>query len=174
MNLQEKEQMVGELVGKFQAAELAVLVNYQGCTCEQLTALRKKLKPVGGRFAVVKNKLARRALEGTPGSSLKDLFAGPTGVVWSSEDPVAPAKIIKDFAKDNEKFSVKAGILGEDVLDAKQVESLANLPSREELLAKLLATINAPATRLLQTINAPGTQLARVLEAWRGDLEKKQ
>jgi large subunit ribosomal protein L10 len=174
MNLQEKEGMVGELVENFNSAELAVLVGYQGCTCEELTGLRKKLKPAGGKFAVVKNTLARRAIAGTPREGLQELFVGPTAVIWSDEDPVTPAKIIKEFAKESEKFSVKAGFLQGKVLSAKEIESLASLPTREELLAKLLALINAPATRLLQTINAPATQFARLLGAWRDEIQKKQ
>ncbi|MFN8390880.1 MAG: 50S ribosomal protein L10 [Bdellovibrionota bacterium] len=173
MNLQEKEGMVGELVEKFNGSELAVLIGYQGCTCEELTRLRKKLKPVGGQFAVVKNTLARRAVTGTERDGLKDMFVGPTAVVWSGEDPIGPAKVIKEFAKEIEKFTVKAGFVGEKVLSASEVETLASLPTREETLAKLLALINAPATRLLQTINAPASSLARLLGAWHSELEKR-
>ncbi len=165
--------MTGELVERFKAAELSVLVGYQGITCQELTDLRKKLKPVKGSFAVVKNTLARRALAGTAGEGLQDLFFGPTAVVWSAEDPVGPAKILKEFAKGNEKFSVKGGLLGDSVVDAKAIEALASLPSREQLLANLLALINAPATRLLQTVNAPASSLARLLGAWKSELEKK-
>ena len=174
MNSAEKEQMTGEFANRFRAAEMAVLVGYQGITCADLTDLRKKLKPVNGKFAVVKNTLARRALSGTPGEGLKDLFSGPTAVIWTGEDPVGPAKILKEFAKGNEKFSVKGGILGESIVDAKTIDALAALPSRNQLLANLLALINAPATRLLQTINAPASSLARLLGAWKSEIEKKQ
>ena len=173
MNSAEKEQMTGVLVDNFKGAELSVLVGYQGCTCEELTSLRKKLKPAGAKFAVVKNTLARRALVGTAGEKLGDMFVGPTAVCWTGEDPIGPAKILKDFAKENEKFSIKAGLLGESILASKDVDALAMMPSREQLLANLLALINAPATRLLQTINAPASQVARLLGAWKSEIEKK-
>ena len=180
MNLQEKETMVTDLGSSFKAAELAVVINYQGCTCAELTDLRKKLKPLGGKFAIVKNSLARRALadsnvaDKSVSDALNKFFEGPTAVVWSGTDPVGPAKLVKEFAKTNEKFTVKAGVLGESFLSAKEVDSLASMPSREELLAKLLGTINAPATRLLQTINVPAQQLVRLLGAWSAEIEKKQ
>lgn len=174
MNFAEKEQMTGELAERFKGAELAVVVSYQGCTCAELTGLRKKLKPVGGKFAVIKNNLARRALAGTSAEKLSDVFVGPIGIIWSGEDPIGPAKVARDFAKEVEKFTIKAGVLGDSVMDAKEVESLASMPSREQLLAKLLGLINAPATRLLQTMNAPATEFVRLLGAWRSELEKKQ
>ena len=173
MNSQEKEASVSALVDQFKGAELAVLIGYQGCTCAELTSLRKKLKPSGAKFAVVKNSLASRALKGTDGEKLEDLFVGPTGVIWSPEDPVGPAKVLKDFAKEIEKFSIKGGIIGDKILSTKDIETLAALPSREEILSNLLALINAPATRLLQTMNAPATQLVRTLGAWQTELEKR-
>lgn len=174
MNLQEKQQMAGDLSEKFSGAELAILVGYQGCKCEELTALRRQLRPAGAKMAVVKNTLVRRALTGTGREDLVKDLAGPTAVIWTGEDITTPAKAVLDFAKGNEKFVVKAGVLGDTVLDKKAVEALASLPSREELLAKLLALINAPATQLLRTINAPATQLVRLLGAWKAELEKKQ
>ncbi|MBP9838421.1 MAG: 50S ribosomal protein L10 [Proteobacteria bacterium] len=174
MNLQQKEVMTGELVEKFKNSQLAVLVGYQGITCAEIVSLRKKLKPSGAKFAVVKNTLARRAVKDTAADKLGDFFVGPTAVIWSDKDPVSPAKVIKEFAKENDKFQVKAGVLDDTILDAKGVDSLASLPSREELLGKLLGLLNAPATKLLQTLNAPASQVVRLLAAWRDEVEKKQ
>ena len=153
---------------------VALLVGYQGCKCSELTDLRRSLRPIGAEMAVIKNTLVRLALQGTGREALIKDLAGPTAVIWSSKDPVTPAKIALDFAKGNEKFVVKGAVVGDTLLDRKGVESLASLPSREELLAKLLSLINAPATRLLQTINEPATQVARVLGAWQSELEKRQ
>ena len=165
--------MVGDLTKRFAGAELSLFVGYQGCTCQELTSLRRKLRPIGAEMAIVKNTLVRRALKGTPCEGVAGDLEGPTAVIWSSNDPVAPAKLALDFSKGNEKFVLKAGALGDSVLDAKGIESLASLPSRDELLANLLALINAPATRLLQTMNAPATEVVRLLSAWKDELEKK-
>ncbi len=173
MNLQEKETLVSEVASRFDEAEFSVLVGYQGCTTAEILDLKKKLKPFGAKFAVIKNTLTKRALADTAAAPLTEFLVGPTALVWSEKDPVGPAKVLRDFAKENEKLKVRAGILGNDVLDAKALNSLAALPSREELLCKLLGLMNAPATKLLQTINAPAATLARLLGAWRDKLEKK-
>ena len=94
-------------------------------------------------------------------------------MIWSGEDPISPSKVVADFAKANEKFVIKAGVIDGSVLDADGVKQLAAMPSREQLLGKLLGLINAPATRLLQTINAPASSLARLLGAWKEEIEKK-
>ena len=104
---------------------------------------------------------------------LDDFFSGPTAVIWAKEDPISPAKILTKFAKDAEGFSVKGGLFDGEVLDPSRVKDLASMPSKEEIQAKLLSLLNAPATQLLRLLNAPGTKLAGLLEAWRGELEKK-
>lgn len=180
MNLQEKQTEVANISEHFKGADLTVLANFQGCTCAELTSLRNKLRTAGAKFAVVKNTLAKRALNAEqaadqPGAveQFQKLFKGPTAVIWTGEDLVTSAKVIKDFCKEVEKFQVKGGLLGEQVLSQKDVEELANMPTKEQLFSNLLALINAPATKLLQTINAPATQVARVLNAWKEELEKK-
>lgn len=173
MNLQEKETIVASVNSRFQGAELAVVVGYQGCTTPEILELKRKLRPLGASFSVVKNTLAKRAIANTEAEKLSVHLVGQTALVWSETDPVGPAKVLKDFAKENEKLKIKGGILGNDILDAKGIDSLASLPSREELLCKLLGLINAPATKLLQTINAPASSLARLLGAWRDKLENK-
>lgn len=172
MNLAEKQEAVEVLSKAFSSAQAAFLVDFTGITCEDLTGLRRKLKPTGGSLKVVKNTLARRALSEGDYSSLSDLLVGQTALIWSESDPVGSAKIVQAFAKEKEKFAVKGGVVDGAVVSAKDVEALASMPSKEQLLGKLLALINAPATRLLQTINAPGTNLVRLLEAWRVKQEK--
>jgi large subunit ribosomal protein L10 len=121
---------------------------------------------------VVKNTLTRLALGDGPYKSLAEVLTGSTALIWTEQDAIASAKIIEAFAKGKENFAVKGGVFDGAVISPEEVKALASLPSREELLGKLLALINAPATRLLQTINAPGTNLVRLLEAWRAKQEK--
>lgn len=173
MNSVEKQEIIADLTSKFAEAKASFIADFQGCTCQELTDLRRKLKASGAAMEVVKNTLAKRAILGTSSEKLATHFKGPITVIWAKEDPIGPAKIIAGFAKNKENFKLKAGIFEGELLDKSGVETLASMPSREELLSKLLAIMNAPATRLLQTINAPGTQLARVLEAWRKKLEEK-
>ena len=174
MNLQQKEQIVGQVGERFQESGAAFVVDYQGCSCSALTGLRNELRPTGSKFAVVKNTLVKRAISGTDVDELSKVLEGPTAVVWAGEDPVAPAKVLAKFAKDQESFSIKAGIVEGKVVDAAQVAQLATMPSREELYAKLLALMNAPATQLVQMLNAPASSLARLLGAWKSELEKQQ
>jgi len=173
MNSAEKNTLIGEFAEAFNGSVASYLVGYQGTKCADLTRLRRKLRPAGAKVQIIKNTLALRALKGGEGEKLEGLLTGPTAVVWSKSDPVAPAKIIADFTKDVESFKVKGGLVDGAVVTAAEISELAKLPSKEELQAQLLALINAPATRLLQTINAPAAQVAQVLEAWRGKLEER-
>ena len=171
MNAAEKQQSVTQLQGYFAQAATAFVVDSAAIDCGKLTALRRKLTPTGARLQVVKNTLARRAVEETPAKKLQELFQGPSTVIWSESDPVTPAKILADFARENEKFVIKGAFVDGELMKADGVEALSKLPSKEELIAKLPSLINAPATRLLQTINEPATSLVRVLEAQRAKLE---
>src|SRR5690606_12100788 len=128
----------------FTGAQGAFVIAYQGCTCKDLTEVRNKLRANGAHFAVVKNTLARRAIAGTPAEKLSEYLQGPTAVVWAKDNLVEPAKIITDFAKDKQPFQVKGGFVDGAVVDTAQVTKLANMPSKKELQAKLLALINAP------------------------------
>jgi large subunit ribosomal protein L10 len=174
MNAQreQKQETVSKLNERFAAAPAAILVDYQGTSCEDLTSLRRDLRPSGAVFSVVKNTLAKRAVEGTPAEGLREIFQGPIAVVWTGEDPVSPAKILKGFAKTSPGFKLKAGVVEGEVVDSSGIEELASLPTKEELISKLLALINAPATQLLRTINEPACSLARVLAAWKDKLEQ--
>lgn len=157
--------IVDSLKESFSGAAASFIVQYQGCTCEELTDLRRNLRPVGARLAVIKNTLATRAVAGTAAEGLSEYLSGPTAVVWSKEDLVGPAKVIADFAKTQEKFIIRAGYIEGNVVGEAQIKVLAAMPSKEQLFAKLLALINTPATRLLQTINAPAATLVRLLAA---------
>ena len=166
----EKEQTIQELTESFGKAQATFVVNYQGCACVDITKLKKDLRPTGASFAVIKNTLAKRSIKGSKVEGISDMLSGPTAVVWTDKDIVTPAKCLKAFAVDRENFKVKGGFVDGAVVDAKAIAMLADMPSKEELYAKLLALINAPATRLLQTINAPAGNLACVLKAWEDKL----
>ena len=169
---QQKEARVQELNDKFAQATSAVLVDYKGSSCDELNTLRSELRPSGAEFAVVKNTLAKLAVKGTQAEKLVDDFVGPVAVVWSGEDPVTPAKVLAKHAKDNEVFNLKSAVLDGELLDESGINNLASLPSKEELLAKLLSLINAPAVQLLRTINAPASQTVGVLGAWQRKREE--
>lgn len=166
--------VVDSIKESFSGAAASFVVQYQGCTCEELTNLRRKLRPVGARLAVVKNTLTKRAIAGTDAEGLGEFLSGPSAVVWSKEDPVGPAKVISDFAKNQEKLIIRAGYVDGSVIGEAQVKALASMPSKEQLFAKLLALINTPATRLLQTINAPAATLVRLLAAVKDKKQEEQ
>lgn len=169
----EKEQSVSELSELFSNASASYVLSYQGTTCEKLTNFRKELRSAGASFAIVKNTLAKRALSDTAVSDITTQFKGPVAVVWTKEDVVSPAKVIVKHAKSVETLAVKAGIFEGKVISKEEVDGIATLPSREELLSKLLALMNAPATQLVRLLNAPATQLVRTLDAWKSEIEKK-
>jgi large subunit ribosomal protein L10 len=160
----EKQELVSSLKGTFQEAALVVVTHQNGLTVAEITELRRKMRAAGGRFKVTKNRLARLALQGTQYEGLAHLFTGPTAIAVSG-DPVAAAKTAVDFSKTHEKLQITGGALGQRVLDAEGVKSLATLPSLDELRGKFLGLIAAPATRIAGLLQAPGGQLARVLRA---------
>ena len=169
----EKGKVVSDLVENFGQSQATFVVDYRGCTCRELYRLRQQLRSLGASLKVIKNTLARRAVSGTSFERVSDYLVGPTAVVWASNDAVAPAKVLKEFCKDREgKFQIKGGIVEGKVIDCAGVQELAELPSREEVLAKLLSVINAPAIQLLRTINAPASNMVGVLSAWKGKLDE--
>lgn len=172
-NIAPKEDLARALNEQFSGAHAAFVVSYQGTKCEEMKTLRKKLRPAGATMSVIKNTITRRAVQGTTAEKLDALFVGPTAVIWAKDDPVTPAKVLSDFQKESETFKLKGGVVDGALVKPSDIEALAKLPSREELLSQLLALINAPATRLLQTINAPASSLVRTLEAWRHKIEEK-
>lgn len=169
----EKAEVVTKLNGSFTQAPAAFVFDYTRCTCAELTTLRQKLKGSGAKLGVVKNTLARRALQGTAAEGLQQFFKGQTAVIWADKDPVQPAKVLAEFAKAKEGLAIRAGVVDGAIVDASGIQALATLPSREQLIGKLLSLLNAPATQLAQQISAPASSLARVLGAWQRELEKK-
>lgn len=165
MNRTEKEQIVQELAGRLQETPAAFLADYRGINVEQATRLRRELTQAGVEYRVVKNNLLKLAAKDTPAEALQEFCAGPTAIALSGEDPVAPAKILSKFAKDIEKFDLKGGVLSGKLLSVADINALADLPSREELLAKALSSMNAPVSNFVGTMAAIPRSLVQVLNA---------
>ncbi len=161
----EKKTLVATLNTVFKETGVVVVTHNLGLTVPQINDLRKKMAEAGGATKVAKNRLAKLALEGTDAAGITDLFTGPTMLSYS-DDPVAAPKIIANFAKGNDKLVVLGGVLGSTVLDANGVKALADLPSLDELRAKLVGMIQTPATRIAGITQAPAGQLARVIRAY--------
>ena len=165
MNRQEKKDLVASLNETFSQSAMLVVTHYQGLTVAKMSELRGQMREAGAEFKVVKNRLAKLALAGTPYEGLTDMFTGPVGIAFS-DDAVAPAKVVVNFAKTNEKLVILGGGLGEQVLDQAGVKAMAELPSLDELRAKLVGMISTPATRIAGVLQAPGGQVARVISAY--------
>jgi len=172
VNREEKAANVAALQGQFQRASVALLATSQGLTVKQVQQLRRAVRRAGGEYKVAKNTFIRRAVQDTAYTRLNDLLEGPTGVVFGYDDPVAVTKVLVRFAEENEKLSIKGGVLAEKFLQPAEVAQLAKLPSREVLLAQLLGLLQAPAAQLLRTIQEPGARVARLLEQVRTRLEQ--
>lgn len=161
----EKREFVTELNEVFKASGSVVVAHYAGVTVAQMNDFRSKMRAAGGTVRVAKNRLAKIALQGTESEGMIDLFKGQTLIAFSA-DPVTAPKVVVDFAKTNDKLVVLGGAMGATTLNAEGVKSLATLPSLDELRAKLLGLINAPATRVATVVAAPASQLARVFSAY--------
>ena len=165
MDRAEKKEMVAELHGIFSKTSVVVVAGYSGLTVAQMQNLRKQMRAAGAKVQVAKNRLARIALDGTPVSSVGPLLKGPTLIAYS-HDPVAAPKVAVAFAKDFDKFVILGGAMGTTALNLEGVKSLATMPSLDELRAKLIGLIQAPATKLAQLSTAPAAKLARVFAAY--------
>ena len=165
MERTEKREVVTALHDVFAKTSVVVVAHYAGLTVAQMTKLRSEMRSAGGKVKVAKNRLVKLALEGTDAKGIADLLKGPTCLAFSA-DPVAAPKIAVKFAKANEKFVILGGAMGTTVLDAKGVNSLADLPSLDELRGKLIGLTQAPASKIARTLNEPGAQLARVIGAY--------
>ena len=152
--LEQKKQAVAELVEKLKSAQAGVLVDYRGLTVEEDTDLRRKLREAGVEYKVVKNTLTRFAANEVGLSGLDNELNGPTALAISAEDPVAPAKVLSDFAKSNECLKIKAGFLDGAVISLDEVTKLAKTPSRETLIAQIMGSLNAPISNLVRTLQA--------------------
>ena len=167
MDRTQKADMV-EWIGDVFDKNTVVVVANGGLTVAQMSALRAELRSVGANMKVVKNRLAKIAINGKPSEKLSAVFQGPTAIAFS-EDPVAAAKTLKKFAKDNEKLTILGAAMGEEILDEKGVEALAAMPSREELIDSIVLQIGAPAANIAGAIGAPASNIAGILET----LEKR-
>lgn len=165
MNREEKAVMIGELKGVFDNASAVVVTHYKGLTVAEMTDLRGQIRNGGASYKVTKNRLAKIALEGTSYTGLADSFTGTTAISYS-DDPVAAAKAVVDYAKKNDKLVIVQGSMAGQVLDANGVKALAELPSLDELRSKLIGLVLAPATKVAQVTQAPASKLARVLNAY--------
>jgi large subunit ribosomal protein L10 len=165
MDRAQKAAAVAELKQTFSEVGVVVVTRNHGMTVAQSTQLRNKMREAGATYKVSKNKLARIALDGTDYLSLGDLLTGPVGLATST-DPVAAAKVAVDFAKTTDKFEIVGGAMGATALDAAGVQALATMPSLDELRAKIVGLIVAPATKIATIAQAPAAQLARVLKAY--------
>ena len=162
MDRAQKESVVGELDQIFASSGVVVVAHYVGMTVAQMQDLRAKMRVVGGSVRVAKNKLAKIALEGKPGVKMGDLLTGMTVLAYS-EDPVAAAKVCEAYAKGNDKFVILGGAMGDMVLDAAGVKAVAALPSREELIASIVACLGAPGSAIAGAIGAPAANIASIL-----------
>ncbi|KAB0264829.1 50S ribosomal protein L10 [Microvirga brassicacearum] len=156
-----KSELVSTLNGVFANTNVVVVAHYAGLTVADMQNLRAQMKQAGATVKVAKNRLAKIALEGTDVASISGLLKGPTLIAYSS-DPVAAPKVAVNFAKANEKLVILGGAMGATSLNVDGVKALAVLPSLDELRAKLVGLIQAPATKIAQVVNAPATKLARV------------
>ncbi len=172
MNRDEKEKEVAFLRGELVDAESVVLTSLKGLNMADISDLRARFHKEGISYRVVKNTLAKKAIEGSDLSVLNGDFKGETAVAWSKDDPVGPAKVTVNFKKENEKFTVKAGYQAGKRLDAAGVEALSKMPSLDELRAQLLGLFQAVPAKLLAQINAPAQNLVGVLQA-KNDKDKE-
>ena len=171
LNLEEKKAVVEEIAAQVALAKGIVLAEYRGLEVGNMTELRRRARGSGVYLRVLKNTLARRAVKDTPFAKLADQMVGPL-VYGISSDPVATAKVMNEFAKGNDKFVIKAGAMPNAVISPKEVAALASLPSREELLAKLLGTMQAPIAQFVRTLNEVPSKFVRALAAVRDAKEK--
>lgn len=165
MDRAQKAAAVAELNRTFSEVGVVVVTRNLGLTVAQSTDLRNKMREAGASFKVAKNRLAKLAANDTPYAGIADMLSGPTALA-SSADPVAAAKVVVEFAKANDKLEIVGGSMGSNVLDANGVKALATLPSLDELRAKLVGLIQAPATKIAQLTTAPAAKLARVFGAY--------
>ena len=163
--LESKKQIVADMIEKLKTAQAGVLVDYCGLTVEEDTDLRNKLRAAGVEYKVVKNTLTRFAAKEVGFDELDAVLNGPTSLAVSYDDPVAPAKVIADFAKDNEKLEIKSGFLDGKVISLEEINQLAKTPSKDVLIAKIMGSLNSPIsalTRTLQAIVDNGVELSEI------------
>ncbi|MGY6548077.1 MAG: 50S ribosomal protein L10 [Roseinatronobacter sp.] len=163
MDRAQKEKVVEELGQIFESSGVVVVAQYVGLTVAEMQVLRARMRDAGGAVRVAKNKLAKIALEGKPCASISGLLTGMTVLAYS-EDPVAAAKVVQDYTKDNPKLVILGGAMGETALNPEGVKAVASMPSREELIAQVVSCIGAPASSIAGAIGAPASNIAGILK----------
>ena len=166
LSLEQKQATVSEVQAKLQGAQSVIVAEYRGLNVERVTQLRSNARKSGVYLRVLKNTLARRAVQGTPFEKLSEQMVGPL-MYGISQDPVAGAKVLSEFAKENELFVIKAGAMPGSMMSPKDIKALASLPSREQLIATLLGTMQAPVAKLVRTMNEVPGKFVRTLAAYR-------
>ena len=172
LNLEQKQAVVGEIAAQLGKAQSVIVAEYRGLDVGAVTDLRSRARKAGLYLRVLKNTLARRAVKGTPFEKLSEQMVGPL-MYGISQDPVAGAKVLQAFAKENEKFVIRGGAMPNQLMSVTEVKALAALPSRDELLAKLVGTLQAPVVKLVRTLNEVPGKFVRTLAAVRDAQEKK-
>lgn len=156
--IEKKKQIVEEITEKLKSSVSTIIVDYRGLSVAQVTELRKQLREAGVEFKVYKNTLTRRAVEAANLTELNEYLTGPNAIAFSTEDVVAPAKIINNFAKENDDLEIKAGVIEGTVATVEEIKAIAELPSREGLLSMLLSVLQAPIRNLALAVKAVGEQ----------------
>jgi large subunit ribosomal protein L10 len=172
LNLEQKQAVVAEVSAQLAKAQAVILAEYRSIPVKDMTELRKRARGSGVYLRVLKNTLARRAVADTPFRGLSEKMVGPLAYGISS-DPVAAAKVLQEFARDNEKFVIRGGAMPNVVMSAREVADLARMPSRRELLTKLVATMQAPIAKFVRTLNEVPGKFARTLAAVRDQRERQ-
>jgi len=165
VDINEKKRIAEDLQQRFEKSSIVILTDYKGLDVASMNALRRKLREANTEYQVAKNSLLVRASEGNDVTLIKDLFKGPSAVALTFDDPVAPAKALTDFVKENDKLEIKAGVLNGKVVDVAAIKALSALPSREVLLAQLLSAMNAVPTSLVTALSDVPRRLVNVLQA---------
>ena len=165
LNISQKKELVKRLHKQLSDAEISILVDYKGVDVESMTELRAQLRKENVSMEVVKNTILNRSSEKTDSALLKDYYSGPNAIVTSVDDPVAPAKILVNFAKDHEKLEIKAGILDGVLLDVAAIKQLSKMPSKDELLGQFVCTINQVPTSFVRVLNEVPRSFVSVLSA---------
>ena len=171
LNLEAKKSLVSEVVSLVQNSELMIAADYRGLTVSELTNLRSKARAAGVHMRVVRNTLARRAVEGTPHESITEALMGPVILVFAPESPGSAARVLRDFAKENEKLQVKAITLSGQLYSGSELNTIAELPTFDEAIAQFMRMLNAPATQLVRTLAEPYAMLARTFGAIRDKMQ---
>ncbi len=171
MDIEEKKKIVEDLHERFLKSKVLIVTDYKGLNVTAINALRRKLREADIEFKVVKNSLMIRAAENTDVDLIKDSFKGPNAIAISYDDPVAPAKVLTDFARDNKKLEIKLGVMGDKVMDLGAITALSALPSKEALIGQLLSVINGVPTALVRALNAVPGGFVNVLQALKDQKE---